>query len=67
MEWGEIDVSVIHLGKNPVRGGNPASDRIIIDSMKVFMGEVIFELFICDRVDEFIINNVRKIGIIIRA
>lgn len=55
---------IIHLGKNPVSGGSPPSDSIIVRMDAVSRG-ILFHR--CDRdsvvVDELVMNNVKVVAV----
>lgn len=55
---------IIHLGKNPVSGGSPPSDSMIVRMAAVSRG-ILFHR--CDRdsvvVDELVMNNMKVVAV----
>lgn len=60
-----ISWMIIHFGRNPVRGGRPPSDNIMISVDKVIRG-ILFHAWdnISVVVEEFMINSINVVRVI---
>lgn len=55
-----------HLGKNPVRGGSPASDSKVSMRVALSMGVFVHEVIIVDSFTVLIVFRVRKTAVVVR-